>query len=229
MEPDGDTLPHWKPPKYREKAHVLIHEGAKAAKFWDDMINDPERKDELAAHPLGEEMSKYEHWGAIGGALAVDRSDMNELRRLVKRVDGTTVTYVCDNDNPGEKAAQLYSRAWMDSLTVVRWDKRFRPAWDLADPIPESVRNISLRSFAEPGTWATKKVGETSHGRPLYALNEAFAKEWVHVNAPELYISNEFPRLMYDQKGFDHHCASFADRGARVSVNRPGFAGGHLV
>jgi hypothetical protein len=227
MEPDGDTLPHWKPPKYREKAHVMIHEGAKAAKFWDDLVNDPERSEELKAHKFGEELAACEHWGAMGGALAIDRSDMNELRRLVKRVDGTTVTYICDHDNPGEKAAQLYSRAWMDSLTVVRFDQRFRPAYDLADPVPESVRD-SLRSFMEPGTWATKKVGETSHGRPLYALNEAFAREWTHVNEPELYISNEFPRLMYDQKGFDHHCAGFADRGARVSELLKSYKPGHV-
>jgi hypothetical protein len=217
MEPDGDKLPFWKPEKPRKKIRVMIHEGAKAAAFVDGLVNDPERKDELRAHPYGEELSSYEHWGASGGAQAIYRSDMDELRKLVKREEGTIVVYVCDHDTPGEKAAQQFSRAWGDSLVVVRWDKRFDPGFDLADPVPEAARGITLWSHAEPGTWATKRVGETSHGRALYALNEAFAKEWVHVNHPELYISVQFPRLMYDQKGFDHHVASFANTGARVS------------
>jgi len=99
----------------------------------------------------------------------------------------------------------------------LRWDERFRIAWDLADSVPEPARHVAMWSFAEPATWATKKVGETSHGRPLYGLNKPFAKEWVHVVKPELYISEEFPLSMYSQKEFDHRCASFADKGVRVS------------
>jgi hypothetical protein len=70
MEPDGDLLPFWKPPVDRKKP-IMVHEGATPAAHLDDLINNPERREERAAHPWIEELSLYEHWGAPGGALAL--------------------------------------------------------------------------------------------------------------------------------------------------------------
>jgi uncharacterized protein DUF5906 len=217
MEPDG-ALPFWKPPAFRNKAKVMIHEGAGAAKYCDDLVNDPERKAELRAHPWGEELADFEHWGASGGALAIHRGDFNELRRFVEKLEGMTVVYSCDNDKPGVKAGQSFSKMWAKGLIMLQWDRRFFTGWDLADKVPQEAAGSTMWSFAEPATWATKEVGKTSHGRPLYALNDVFASEWVHVIKPEFYINESFPMLVYDQKQFDHHCASFADGGARVSA-----------
>ncbi len=211
MEPD-EPLPFWKPPKRRIKARIMVHEGAKAAKYCDDLVNDPERKSDLKDHPWGEELSKFEHWGASGGALGVHRCDFEELV-----IEGGDVVYACDADRPGEIAAQLFSRAWQSELTMLRWDKRFLTGWDLADKVPESVTHVAMWTFAEPATWATKQIGKTSHQRPLYALSEAFASQWVHVVTPEMYINTGFPRVMWAQREFDHHCADFSDGGARIS------------
>lgn len=58
-------------------------------------------------------MSRFEHWGFTGGALAVHRCDMEELGKAV--VEGgivASVVFACDHDRPGEIAAQLFSREW---------------------------------------------------------------------------------------------------------------------
>jgi hypothetical protein len=69
MEPDG-KLPFWKPKwwwrdpkdgKYkRNKAHVMIHEGAKTAEFCDRLVNDPEMREQRKAHPWAEELAGFE-------------------------------------------------------------------------------------------------------------------------------------------------------------------------
>jgi hypothetical protein len=211
MEPDGDLLPFWKPPVNRKKP-IMVHEGAKAAAHLDDLINNPERREERKAHPWIEELALYEHWGAPGGALALHhRSDLRELS-----TEGSLV-FACDHDRNGEIAAQHFSKAWKKELTMLRWDERFPVAWDLADRVPESVERIPMWTFAEPATWATKQIGETSHKRPLYALSEVFAEQWVHVTEPELYICVRFPRKVFAQREFDHHCAAFSDKGVRIS------------
>jgi len=213
MEPDGDSLPFWKPPINRKKP-IMVHEGATPAAFLDDLINnpDPEWRRLRASHPWIEHLNLFEHWGAPGGALALHhRCDLDELSTEDHLV------FACDNDRNGEIAVQLFSRAWRKELTMLRWDKRFKVGWDLANAVPEQVERIPMWSFAEPATWATTQIGETSHKRPLYALSEVFAEQWVHVTEPELYISVRFPRKIFAQREFDHHCAAFSDKGVRLS------------
>src|SRR5258708_16684840 len=166
MEPDGD-LPFWKPPKCRNKCQIMIHEGAKAAAFCDDLVNNPARKNELKAHPWGNELADYEHWGMIGGALAPHRTDYAEL--YAEKPSGEVV-YVCDNDYPGMAALKEVSRHYGRPLKGIKFGLDFkkewpaRGGWDLADPMPEKLfrgkRWIgptlkSLKCFA---TYATEKV-----------------------------------------------------------------------
>src|SRR5262249_39658748 len=49
-EPDG-PLPFWKPAVDRKIPRFMIHEGEKAALFIDDLVNNPEREDDLKRHP----------------------------------------------------------------------------------------------------------------------------------------------------------------------------------
>ena len=81
MEPDPGELPFWKPRQIRNKASVMVHEGAKAAAFIDDLLNNPARREERESHPWAEELSDYEHWGTIGGAYATYRCDFTSLHR----------------------------------------------------------------------------------------------------------------------------------------------------
>ena len=58
MEPDGDSLPFWKPPVNRKKP-IMVHEGATPAAFLDDLINnpDPEWRRLRASHPWIEHLN----------------------------------------------------------------------------------------------------------------------------------------------------------------------------
>jgi hypothetical protein len=138
MEPDGEKLPFWKPRKRRQKASVMIHEGAKTAAFVDDLVNNPERKAERKAHPWGEELARYEHWGASGGAGAVYRTDFEELQSAGFIGD---VVYVCDNDAPGVEAVKTFSMLFGQPTLAIMFGGRFPQSWDLADKIPNALFN----------------------------------------------------------------------------------------
>jgi hypothetical protein len=215
MEPDGDALPFWKPVKKSDLANVMVHEGAKAAAFVDGLINDWERREERKTHPWAEELARFEHWGAIGGA---SRNDFAELR--ARNVPGDVV-YVCDHDAPGEEALRAFSMSWGGELQAIRFDERFGPGWDLANAIPNSLRNehgrvdLRLDDLIEPATWATRVVKQG--GRSVYDLTDHFAREWVHVIEPAVFINRRFPERLYREKHFDHFAASYAHHRVVVS------------
>ena len=217
MEPDLDLLPFWKPEKSRSKAAIMVHEGAGKAAFIDDLVNDPERREELELHPWAEELARYEHWGAVTGARSMHRCDFSELRR-----DGGEVVYVCDNDHNGKQAARVFSQCWGKRLGVIMFDQPFTPGWDLANPLPKALfddhGNVRLRlnDLIRSGTWATKIVGKKRQGSPIYALTREFEEEWAHSVTPEMYINIRRPQLRYNDKSFIHSVADFAHDGAKV-------------
>ncbi|HEY7415023.1 MAG TPA: primase-helicase family protein, partial [Ktedonobacteraceae bacterium] len=214
MEPDG-KLPFWKPKlwwkdpkdgKYkRNKAHIMVHEGAKTAAFVDNLVNNPEWRDQRRAHPWAEELAKYEHWGAIGGALATHRCDFDELGHI--NLEGDLV-YTCDRDVAGEQAARVFSRMWGKKLYAIKFDHIFREGWDLADPLPEAMFSKTgtvlrqLSSYLDPATWATIKLEKgkkgDSSGRPGYRLTKDFEAEWVHTVNPEMFCHTRLPQKRYD-------------------------------
>jgi hypothetical protein len=229
MMPDGDTLPFWKPHTVRKERHlytkndkkdrfkplrscVMIHEGPKKAAYIDDLLNNPERREELERHPWAEELDAYEHWGFIGGANAVDRCNFDELRRAGFEGD---VVFTCDNDTAGKRAVQTFSRLYGASMEVVMFDKRFPAGFDLADPVPAGI-DLRLSDLTRSATWATKIVGKKRGGNSIYGLTDGFADEWVHVDDPELYINVKRPWLIYKDKAFEHHVGLFAHDGAKV-------------
>jgi hypothetical protein len=132
MEPQ-QKLPFWKPKQNYKTHKIMIHEGAKAASFVDNLINNPLYKDQKEKHPFTEFLSDYEHWGMIGGALAPHRTDYSELYKM----SPLEVIYVCDNDEPGHSALQEVSRCYKRSLKGICFDQKWPPSWDMADKIPE--------------------------------------------------------------------------------------------
>jgi hypothetical protein len=217
MEPDG-LLPFWKPPERRLRSKIMVHEGAKAARAADLIPKD---------HPWYEKLIEYEHWGMMGGALASQRADYDELRKA--RPDETV--YVCDCDPPGERALQKVSKNYRGSLIGVRFDSRWeidavtglrKLGWDMADPMPRSFfeKNEhgvevyigpSLEELMVPATWAVD-IGETGkRGRPPFILRQVFRDEWVHVITPEAFIHKRWPSRVY------FRAAEFNDRVAPYS------------
>jgi hypothetical protein len=216
MEPDG-ALPFWKPPVRRNKASLMVHEGAKTAHFIDGLVNDPERRDERKRHPWSDELALFEHWGAIGGALAIHRCDYEELRR--EKIEGD-LYYVADNDGVGKAAAQVFSRRYGGRMFAIKFDDRFPPGWDLADAIPAALVSragtveTSLMDYAWPATWATKRLERTAGkaGAPGHTLTKEFAEEWIHTVNPEFFCHARLTKFCYHNQGqFDSVVAPWSD------------------
>jgi hypothetical protein len=217
MEPDG-PLPFWKPPKRRQKSSLMVHEGAKTASFVDNLVNNPEWRDERKKHPWIGELELFEHWGAIGGALAIHRVDYDELRR--EKIEGD-LFYVSDNDGVGEAAAQVFSRRYGGRMFAIKFDNRFPPGWDLADPIPAAlitkagtVTNQLIDEYAWPATWATRRLERTPGraGAPGYALKSDFADEWIHTISPEYFCHSRMTKFGYhSQHKFESVVAPWSD------------------
>jgi hypothetical protein len=212
MEPDG-KLPFWKPETTSSK--IMIHEGAKAAAFVDGLVNDPARKKELAKHPWGEELREYSHWGMIGGALAPQRTDYDELR--AERP--TEVIYVCDNDFPGNSALEEVSRCYGGGLKGIRFDTKWPPSWDMADPMPKTDKfwagdryiGPRLRELTVPATHATEQVPQDGKGRPTYTIRRVFKEEWLHAVTPEVFIHRDWPNRILTTAEFNNHVAPFSN------------------
>jgi hypothetical protein len=100
-EPDG-PLPLFNADKIGDNTTVFIHEGAKAARTMQSLIEaaDKATKQQLTEHPWGLELSGAVHVGWIGGALSPYRTDWSVLKAAgVKRA-----YIVADNDSPGRSA-----------------------------------------------------------------------------------------------------------------------------
>jgi hypothetical protein len=207
MEPDGD-LPFWKPRATDGNTRIMIHEGAKAAKSVCEML-DAGGQD----HPWAEELSVYEHWGMIGGALAPHRTKYAELSAL----NPSEVVYVCDNDYPGNSALKKVSKMWGRSLRGISFGNKFPPSWDMADPIPEGLfapsgRYIgpSLKHLKRPATWATEVVPPVGKGRSTTIIKNDFAEEWLHCITPEVFIHRDWPNSLLNYGEFNNLVKPFS-------------------
>jgi uncharacterized protein DUF5906 len=210
MEPEG-ALPFWRPSTKLAKAAIMIHEGAKAAKFITELCNDAER---LKAHPWGEELAMYEHWGLIGGALAPHRADYGALIREKP----TEVVYVCDNDFPGQSALQEVSKHYGYALRGVLFDPRFPPGWDMAEDMPKNLYAASgrytgptLAELTQAATRATELVYTGEKGRPTARVTIAFKEEWTHSVTPEVFIHRDWPYRTYTLAEFNSLVRPFSD------------------
>ena len=217
QEPDG-ALPFWKPEE-RSYKPIMIHEGAKAAKCIDWMLNDrsAEAHAARAAHPWADELESYEHWGMIGGALAPHRSDYSEL----VREQPIRVVYFCDNDKPGKEVLQKISKLYGGKLRGVMLDGRWPESWDLADPMPKTMFRTTngkmrfvgptLKSLYRAATWATEKVPTKGKGAPAYKLTKAFREEWLHTEVAEVFVHCDWPYNLKTADEFNSKVGPYSD------------------
>lgn len=212
MEPSGN-LPFWKPKKTTNKNRIMIHEGAKCAEYCHRLTTDREMSEELAKHPWGEELSRYEHWGIIGGALAPHRARFGELIFEQPK----EVVYVCDNDAMGKDALQEVSRGYRSNMKGMLFDDRWKIGWDLAEPFPEEMfkngRYIgpSFESMLQPATWATEFIPTDGRGKPPLRVMKSFASEWCMCVQPEVYVHADFPYRLLTASDFNMAVRSFSD------------------
>lgn len=210
MEPEG-KLPFWRPTAEMKKAGVMIHEGAKAAKFVTDLVKDPERRKK---HPWGETLALYEHWGIIGGALAPHRANYDDLIREKP----SEVIYVCDNDFPGRSALQEVSRCYGRAMKGIMFDERWPMAWDMADAMPRSLfasggRYVGpqLQELVKFATRATEQVQNGGRGKPTAVIKSEFEEEWFHSVTPEVFIHKDWPNRIYTSQEFNNFVRPYSD------------------
>jgi hypothetical protein len=211
MEPDG-PLPFWKPPRARHK-RIMVHEGGKAARFIDGLVHDPERVEELKAHPWGEYLADYDHWGLIGGALAPHRANYKELNDAKP----SEVIYVCDNDFPGRSVLQRFSQRYKHAMKGIQFDSRWKTSWDMADPMPETFfhkgRYIGpkIETLLVGATYATdQSPNPAGVGRPITVITRDFKEEWVHSVQPEVFINIFWPNRIHTAPEFNNLVSPFS-------------------
>lgn len=217
MEP-GDDLKFWKP-RNKLSPYVMVHEGAKAARAMEWLLrsNELEAQQARKLHPWTQELEKYEHWGLIGGALAPHRADYAELRAERPQ----DVVYVADNDDPGRRVLNTFSRRYGGQMKWVKFDNRWPQAWDLADDFPahffvgegerKYYKGPSLESLLSPATFATEMIpNPAGQGRPIAQLRATFAEEWFHSVQPELFVHRDHPSRLYSAQEFNSEVAPFS-------------------
>lgn len=182
QEPEG-LLPLFNAHRLKGAHVAFLHEGAKAARFVQDMVDakTPETRKLLAEHPWGRELSHAAHLGWIGGAHAPKRTDLTPFRK-----HGTRLIYiVSDNDKAGRRAVRKLSKRlakWDIEVRAIYFDDRFKVGADLADPFPQSMyteidghriyTGLSFMDAMRPATWLTKQDGVNRWGNPIYKLRE---------------------------------------------------------
>src|SRR3990167_2969616 len=201
-EPDG-PLPLYNAERIKENSTVFIHEGAKAAKYVQWMVDGEtqEARQALAEHPWGNELIGAAHVGWVGGALNPRRTDWSILRKSgVKRA-----YIIADNDRPGKSAVAKISNELYCLTFALFFTDEFPISFDMADKFPEKMFSngegervyigSTFRSHLAPATWATNKL-IVGKGRPSFYLREHFKNMWSYIEDADLFICNEMPDII---------------------------------
>ena len=216
MDPDADKLSLWKPEKTRNKSKIMIHEGAKSARFVDQLINDQTQREARAAHPWANELVDYEHWGWLGGAPNPYRTDWSE----VLDENPSEIVIVADHDLTGEQAISRIARAFKSSkapVHVVMFTNKFEESFDLAEKFPQHFwikgryRGPSLEDLKRSATWATRQLLPQQGPQPQYVARDVFMREWIRSTKPLVFINRNNPGRYLDPDQFNSTTAPFSD------------------
>lgn len=217
-EPDG-PLPLFNAEKIGDNTTVFIHEGAKAARHVQWMVEAGDRlaKKALAEHPWGREMQDAVHVGWIGGALSPHRTDWSVLMRgNIKRV-----YIVPDNDKPGRSAVPDIAMQLRLPTFSVQFTDEWPTSFDLADQFPDHMfaadlgeriyTGPSFRECLHPATWATDIVPpQKEGGRPGHILRDSFQGMWAYIEEADMFVCTEMPEIMRNEAILNKMLASFS-------------------
>lgn len=213
-EPDG-ALPLFNAEKLEESSTVFVHEGAKAARHVQWMVEGEtaEARQALAAHPWGRELSAAVHLGWIGGALSPQRTDWTTLHKSgIKRV-----YIVADNDEPGRAAVPKIAQQLRIPTFTLQFTDEFPASFDLADKFPDTMFGDetkfyigpSFRDCLHPATWATDLI-QLGKGRPTALLRDSFVGMWSYVEEADLFVCNHMPEILRTEAVLNKMLAPFS-------------------
>ena len=217
-EPEGN-LPLYGLEKIGDNTTVFIHEGAKAAKRVQWMIDGETReaRDALKAHPWGQQLTGAVHLGWVGGALSPYRTDWSALKRAgVKRA-----YIIADNDEPGRAAVPAISHHLRMPTFMIQFTDEFPVSFDLADPFPDDMfkENDSTKFYTgpvfreclHPATWATDQIpNPEGKGRPITVLRDCFKGLWAYIEETDTFVCTEMPDIMRSEQILNKMLAPFS-------------------
>lgn len=217
-EPDG-PLPIYNAHRLEEATTVFIHEGAKAARAMQEMVDGKTTaaKELRGSHPWGRELGGAVHIGWVGGALSPYRTDWAPLKKAgVKRA-----YIVADNDEPGRAAVPSISQHLRIPTFCVQFTDEFPVSFDLADPFPKSLFGSmgtetfyigpSFRDCLHPATWATDLfLPEGGKGRPTAVLRDSFKGMWAYIEEADLFVCTEMPEVLRSESILNKMLAPFS-------------------
>ena len=232
-EPDG-PLPIYNAHRINESSTIFIHEGAKAARYVQWMVDGEtaEAREALAAHPWGVELGGAIHVGWIGGALSPYRTDWSVIRK-----SGVTRAYiVSDNDEPGREAVPAISQQLRVPTFQVQFTEEFPASFDLADPFPKSMfgkvdkvefyTGRGFREYIHPATWATDMIPNPSgKGKPIARLRDSFRGMWAYVEETDMFICTEMPDIMRSEPVLNKMLAPFSHVADTVKLIHKAYQG----
>jgi Family of unknown function (DUF5906) len=217
MEPEG-ALPLFNADKIKEASTVFIHEGAKAARKVQWMVDgkSAEARKALADHPWGRELAGSVHVGWTGGALSPGRTDWEIINRA-----GVMAAYiVADNDEPGKAAIPRISQQLQVQTFMVQFTDEFPASFDLADPFPDAMygevdnqkffTGPSFRDCLHPATWATDLVQLNEKGRPTAVLRDSFKGLWSYVEDSDMFVCRSMPEIIRSEAILNKMIAPFS-------------------
>jgi hypothetical protein len=215
-EPDG-PLPLFNADKLAGASTVFLHEGAKAARRVQEMIEGGGRKskDELARHPWGRDLEGAAHLGWVGGALSAARTDWS----VINNSDIKRVYIVADNDFQGRAAVPSISEQLRVLTFMIQFTAEFPVGFDLGDPFPASMfgsglkiyKGPSFRDCLHPATWATDLwQAPGARGRPTAILRESFKGMWSYVEEADVFVCTEMPEIIRPEAILNKMLASFS-------------------
>lgn len=203
-EPDAG-LPLYNADRIRDNTTVFIHEGAKAARFCQQLVDQEttHSKKAFTEHPWSMELCGAAHLGWVGGALSPYRTEWSMLAKAgVKRA-----YIVADNDDAGRSAVPTISQLIRIPAFTIQFTDEFPRSFDMADKFPEHMFSDTengrfyigptFRECTHPATWATDLVASpTGKGRPISVLRPAFRNEWAYVEEADFFVHRTMPEIV---------------------------------
>jgi hypothetical protein len=215
-EPDG-PLPLYNADRLADAFVVFVHEGAKAARRMQEMVDRKDRKtkEQFRDHPWAMELENAVHVGWIGGAMSPYRTDWSQITRAgVKRA-----YIVADNDKPGREAVPPISQQLRIPTFAVQFTDEWPGSFDLADEFPEAMFGSasegrhyigpSFRDCLHPATWATDLVPNPK-GKATPTLRDSFRAMWAYVEEADVYVCTEMPEIIRTEAILNRMLAPFS-------------------
>jgi hypothetical protein len=217
-EPDG-SLPLFNANKLNDVSTVFVHEGAKAARHVQWMVDGEtaEARKALAEHPWGQELMGAAHVGWIGGAMSPYRTDWSILTdQSIKRV-----YIVADNDDAGKSAVPDIAKQLRIPTFMIQFTDEFKSGFDLADKFPEDMFGDvdggrfyvgpAFRDLLHPATWATDILPPPSgQGRPGAVLRDSFKGMWAYIEEADVFVCTEMPEIVRQEPILNKMLAAFS-------------------